>query len=588
MPYVSLYRKYRPQFFRDVIGQEHVVQTLQNALRSGRIANGYLFCGTRGVAKTTLARIFAKSLNCIGVDGSLTAPTAEPCGECVPCKSIAAGQCVDVIELDAASNRSVSDMARIRENVQFGPMENRFKTFIVDEAHQLSSDAKDAFLKTLEEPPSNVVFILATTESHAIPITIASRCQSFDFKRGTVATISQQLQRVAGFEGVVIDPGAVGAVARAAEGSYRDALSIFEQVLSYKRDGVTAADVASILGAVDEVMAADVIDAAANCDAARAFAIAAQIFTEGKDARNFFKTIEARVRDMLYLSVGAAVDNGALNSDAASLSEQAKLFTPAKLLHMLEALTDAEKETKFVTQHRLLIEMTLLKLMDLPGAPAVQPVVQSVPAVEAVPHSPRTRTASPPEAKPQPTSDQEARLAHSDRLTASTPPPPHPAFRRTESPKITESPAPPAPIVPHPAIEQKQDLDVIAYLKENWEQVVNRTQNQSPGGAKLVASAVPHSVNGNTIVLGFKDEAYLKMMESPKRTKFIEEILDKVLKMPAGSHSLRCILIDKTPPPAPAPPPVVYTQGELRDSGETPLIEDVISLFGGSIRDDNE
>src|SRR5690348_8947707 len=232
MAYLSLYRKYRPQKFADVAGQDHVVQTLQNALKQGRIAHGYLFCGTRGVAKTTMARIFAKCLNCVGPDGSRTSPAPEPCNECASCRAISAGQCVDVVEMDAASNRSVADIAKLREGVQFGPMECRYKTYIVDEAHQLSSDAKDAFLKTLEEPPANVVFILATTEAHAIPVTIASRCQHFEFKRGSVVQITRRLTEVLALEEVAMEPSAVLLIARAAEGSWRDSLSLLEQVLA--------------------------------------------------------------------------------------------------------------------------------------------------------------------------------------------------------------------------------------------------------------------------------------------------------------------------------------------------------------------
>jgi DNA polymerase-3 subunit gamma/tau len=629
MAYVSLYRKYRPQRFADVIGQEHVVRTLQNALSSGRIANGYLFCGTRGVAKTTLARIFAKSLNCIGPDGTNKSPVAEPCNECGPCKAISAGQCVDVIEMDAASNRSVSDMARIRENVQFGPMENRFKTYIVDEAHQLSNDAKDAFLKTLEEPPANVVFILATTESHSIPITIASRCQQFDFKRGSISTISTQIERVVGFEGLTMEPDAIHAVARAAEGSYRDALSILEQILAYKRDGVTAADVANLLGAVDEMTASDVLDAASRQDSAAAFSIAAKIFSDGKDARMFFKTLENRVRDLLYISVGAKTDDDGLGSDFVALSEQAKRFSSSQLLRFLETLTTAERDSKYMTQHRLLIEMTLLKLIE-----------QSSAAPAAAPVSPRDESPNSNVSAIAPqTIASPARSAAFNR-TPSTPPssapvkpaerepiahPPRPIFKaeranpayarpevrpakeqeppRETAPVIDKQPSaqaePSIPAVIAPEVETDPQAQA-TYLKTHWKEVINHTQAHSPGGMRVVSAATPLSQNGNTIVLGFQDKAFLVMLDNPRRRAFIEEIICKVLRAAPGSYKIQCIMLENKPVELvqPAPQPMQVSQIEMvedeagytdeeYDNDQQPLIDDVISIFGGTVNDED-
>src|SRR3978361_1722747 len=202
MAYISLYRKYRPQTFEDVVGQEHVTTTLRNAIREGRVGSGYLFTGTRGTAKTTCARILAKALNCIGPDGQRTAPTPEPCGGCGPCQAIAASAFVDVLEMDAASHGKVDDVRDLVASIKFPPMEGRYKVYIIDEAHQLSRDAMDAFLKTLEEPPAQVVFVLATTELDKLPITIASRCQVFEFKRGSVGQIAARLSHVLSAEGV--------------------------------------------------------------------------------------------------------------------------------------------------------------------------------------------------------------------------------------------------------------------------------------------------------------------------------------------------------------------------------------------------
>ncbi len=373
MAYISLYRKYRPQTFEDVVGQEHVTTTLRNAISAGRVASGYLFTGTRGTAKTTCARILAKALNCIGPDGDLTAPTPEPCGVCGPCKSIASSSFVDVLEMDAASHGKVDDVRDLVASIKFPPMEGRYKVYIIDEAHQLSRDAMDAFLKTLEEPPDRVVFVLATTELEKLPITIASRCQVYEFKRGSVAQISARLKDVLKAEGVKADTAAVTLIARAADGSYRDSLSLLEQVLAYQRVQVTVKDVTVVLGTIDEDVLRQVVELIADSDAAGAFGLAGQVLESGKDVRQFLKSLADRFRDMLFVGVGAKAASAGDLDDSASLRTQASRFAPADLLKALEVLTAAEQETKRSNQHRLILEMSLLKLMRLPSQAALVP-----------------------------------------------------------------------------------------------------------------------------------------------------------------------------------------------------------------------
>ncbi len=370
MTYISLYRKYRPQTFEDVVGQEHVTTTLRNAISAGRVASGYLFTGTRGTAKTTCARILAKALNCIGPDGELTAPTPEPCGVCGPCRSIASSSFVDVLEMDAASHGKVDDVRDLVASIKFPPMEGRYKVYIIDEAHQLSRDAMDAFLKTLEEPPDRVVFVLATTELEKLPITIASRCQVYEFKRGSVAQISARVGAVLHAEGVKADAAAVTLIARAADGSYRDSLSLLEQVLAYQRVHVTVKDVTVVLGTIDEDVLRQVVELIADSDAAGAFGLAGQVLESGKDVRQFLKSLADRFRDMLFVGVGAVPASAGDLDDSASLRTQASRFAPADLLKALEVLTAAEQETKRSNQHRLILEMALLKLMRLPSQPA--------------------------------------------------------------------------------------------------------------------------------------------------------------------------------------------------------------------------
>jgi DNA polymerase-3 subunit gamma/tau len=414
MAYQSLYRKYRPQTFADVVGQGHVTRTLQNALASGRTAHGYLFTGTRGTAKTTVARLLAKALNC----QNYPTPTAEPCNNCEACLSITAGSCIDVIEMDAASHRGVADIEEVRKSVGYGPMEMRYKVFIIDEAHQLSSDAKDAFLKTLEEPPANVVFILATTEPQAIPITIRSRCQQFDFKRGSLQDIAARLKYVLDCEGVTYTPEAINLVARGAEGSYRDSLSLLEQVLAFSPARIGSADVDMVLGTLDSEALAQVTQAVAQKDAPTAFALAGQLLDAGKEARTLMRTLSTHFRDLLLVTVGGPAVAAELTPEEVTRLQQeqkACQFTPPMLLRAIELLNEAQGETRWNNQHRLLVELTFLKLMTLdaagsPSAPAstfaTAPIVfPSVTAPQSTPSplmpspalTPKAATAAPAE-----------------------------------------------------------------------------------------------------------------------------------------------------------------------------------------------
>ncbi len=396
MAYQSLYRKYRPQTFSDVVGQGHVTRTIQNALASGRIAHGYLFTGTRGTAKTTVARLLAKALNCEAHDR----PTAEPCNQCDACKSVTAGSCIDVIEMDAASHRGVADIEEVRKAVGYGPMQFRYKVFIIDEAHQLSSDAKDAFLKTLEEPPANVVFILATTEPQAIPITIRSRCQQFDFKRGSLAEISARLKYVLDCEGVTYAPDALALVARGAEGSYRDSLSLLEQVLAFAPRHITAADVDTVLGTLDSEQLARVTHAVARADAPGVFAIAGDLLDAGKEARTLLRALSGHFRDLLLVSVGGPAVASELTPDEVGLLQQeARLFTPQQLMRAMDVVNEGLSELRWNNQHRLLIELTFLKLMTLGDEQGKGKIFATAPIVFA-PALPASHAFPPPAPMP--------------------------------------------------------------------------------------------------------------------------------------------------------------------------------------------
>lgn len=390
MPYLCLFRQYRPRRFDEVHGQEPITRTLQNALRLGRTAQGYLFCGPRGVGKTTVARILAKALNC--VEG----PTPTPCESCESCTRINAGHSLSVIEIDAASHRSIDDIRSLREDVQFAPTDGRTKVYILDEAHQITGPAFEAFLKTLEEPPPHVVFVLATTEPHKIPATILSRVQRLDFRRLAVEAILERLREVRAAEQLDVDEPALHAIARAGDGSLRDALSILDQMLAFGGNQVTAADVDAVLGTLDAETRFALADRLADDDLSGALDWLERLLDEGRDARQLVGEVLGHFRLLLLARLGCAPEQ--LESLPADLRErldaQAERFSAARLTAVIEAWAAADKALRWHPQPRILLEVTVIGLLQAPPAPPPrepEPRPQALPraaepaAVEAAP-----------------------------------------------------------------------------------------------------------------------------------------------------------------------------------------------------------
>lgn len=359
MSYTALYRKFRPTVFEDVKGQEHIVTTLKNQIRSGRTSHAYLFCGTRGTGKTTIAKIFAKAVNCEHpVDGS-------PCGECAICRSIAAGTSMNVIEIDAASNNGVDSIRQIVEEVNYSPAEGKYKVYIIDEVHMLSIGAFNALLKTLEEPPAYVIFILATTEVHKIPITILSRCQRYDFRRISIDTIADRLKELTQKEQVQIEEKAVRYIAKVADGSMRDALSLLDQCIAfYFEQELTYDKVLDVLGAVDTEVFSRMLREILKGDAAAALGVLQDIVLQGRELSQFVTDFAWYLRNLLLIKSADGVEDiiDVSSDNLVRLKEEAELAENDTIMRYIRILSELSGQIRYATQKRILIEMAIIKL----------------------------------------------------------------------------------------------------------------------------------------------------------------------------------------------------------------------------------
>ncbi len=359
MSYTALYRKFRPQSFEDVKGQEHIVTTLKNQIKADRIGHAYLFCGTRGTGKTTVAKIFARTVNCESpVNGS-------PCGTCPICKSIAEGTSMNVIEIDAASNNGVDNIRQIREEVTYRPTEGRYKVYIIDEVHMLSTGAFNALLKTLEEPPSYVIFILATTEAHKIPITILSRCQRYDFHRISIDTIADRLAELMREEQVAAEEKALRYVAKAGDGSMRDALSLLDQCIAFHLgETLTYENVLDVLGAVDTEVFSRLLRRVIEKDVVGAIGIVNNLVDEGRELGQLVNDFTWYMRNLLLIQSSDEMEDvlDMSKDNLAALKEESSMVKPEVLMRYIRIFSELGSQMKYATQKRILLEIAIIKL----------------------------------------------------------------------------------------------------------------------------------------------------------------------------------------------------------------------------------
>jgi DNA polymerase-3 subunit gamma/tau len=441
----SLYRRHRPGSFDEVVGQAHVVRTLRNAVEQGKVHHAYLFIGSRGTGKTSMAKILARSLNC-----ERGGPTVTPCGECESCVTIAAGTSMDVIEMDAASNRSVDDVRDLRERVAYAPSGGHWKVYILDEAHMLTKEAWNAFLKTLEEPPPRTVFVLATTEAHKVMPTIADRCQRFDFQRPSLEQISEVLDRVAAQEGIQVDSGAVAMIARSAQGSFRDALGTLDQMVAFGGNEVGLDEVLEMLGAADADLLFEAVDSVTVSDPKAVLLGVEKMARSGRDPSQFARDLLAHLRHLLVTQVTGEVPTTFVvtATDTARIQQQASTVGAATLVRTIDELANALTAVREGDDARMAVEIALLKAARPDLDPSTEGLLRRIEKLEqqlAAGGPPPAPIAPPPSAPSRPPTP-----------TPSTPHPSRPEPQASAPEPAAAQPATPEPTAPEPQPERPE------------------------------------------------------------------------------------------------------------------------------------
>ena len=549
MAYIALYRKWRPHTFRDLVGQDHISRTLSQAITSGRIGHAYLFSGPRGTGKTSTAKILAMALNC------KKGPTPDPCGQCESCQRIMDGSAMDVFEIDAASNRGIDEIRGLRETVKFAPAEGRYKVYIIDEVHMLTAEAFNALLKTLEEPPAHVVFILATTEAHKVPPTIQSRCQRFDFRRITVGEIQGRLRYICDEMKTEADDKALELIALQADGGLRDALSILDQCISLSDGRVTEAQVQEMLGLVGHSWIYRMTEALAAGKAQDVLNLVAELLRDGKDLRQIVAELELHLRSLMIYQAAGTVEGLDLYAEPEDVLKKQAAFWPGEtIMQMLARLHETTQELRWSPQPRITVEIALLALckgelggVTFGGASSTKPAVPK-------------RGGASPSADDARFSQLEAKIAQlAAQLAARPAGAPAPSGAAASGTTVAKTAAPssnaaapnavllaprPAAGAPAPAVEISEDDQLL------WQKVVQTFRDQSRmSTVACLQQAAFAGFSGGRCYLTFQTDMLAQLTMRIYRTQ-VEQVLAGLF-----GHEMQLVCTAAAaPPPPPAPP----------------------------------
>ena len=541
MSYEVFARKYRPQTFDDLVGQAHVSRTLKNAVAQNRLAHAYLFVGPRGVGKTSTARILAKSLNCV------KGPTVTPCGECDNCREIAAGNSLDVIEIDGASNNSVEDVRQLRENVRYAPAKGRYKIYLIDEVHMLSPAAFNALLKTLEEPPEHVKFIFATTEPQKVLPTILSRCQRFDLHRIAANLIAKHLQFIAGKENITLEPAAAHAIARGAEGGLRDAESMLDQLVAFCGEKISENDVLEVFGFTSEQTVVDLTGRILRGETPDAIDLLHQQSEAGKDMMRLMSDLIAYLRDLLVFKAKPDALKEDVEADVqTSLAAQAELVTTDRLLELVDQFAAAEGRMKWVPNKKLHFEVAIIKAIQSLGQATLDEVIEKLSQLRD-----GKSMAAGADRGGEPSQARKAAVTDSENISRAG------GGDNKSAPRVAET-SPDA--------------------NELWQKALIKIPAQKAFVRNSAAAAHVLGIEGRNFQLGFApgDKAMMDILGTQANRKFLETLLHEI----TGTDWSVKLTVNEELPSRQAP----ASEGSRpEDFKEDPLIQEAIGLFNAQI-----